>query len=456
MLLIPSVVSAQEDAFNPNSLLSDEDLTRYDSMSREDIYSFLKAKGGYISSFATEDKDGFFRTVPDIIYRAAQEHRINPQYLLVKLQKEQSLVTAPSPSQKQIDWASGYGVCDGCSMDDPAIQKHKGFGKQVDSAAGIMRWYFDHLATEPWIKRPSQAYTIDNTPVVPATLATAFLYTYTPHLEGNKNFWTLWKRWFDQIYPDGTLIKLATDPTVYVLQAGKRRPITSMTALITRYDPKLIITVPDSELARYEMGTSISLPNYSILKNGTEYYLLDYDTIRPFADESVIKSFGYNPDEFIDVTSDDIVEYTVGIVITAQTQSPLGRVVRLKENQSLYYLKDGMLNPMYDDQLAKVNFPNLKIEKVAVEDLGTISPGTPVTFKDGTLLGVKGANDVYVIEHGKKRHIMSEEAFIGLGYKGANIVWVNEIMGNAHETGQPLYFDGAFDPNSGQAQLSSH
>ncbi len=448
-LLAPSLVRAEDTVFNPNTLLSDDDLTRYESMTREDIYSFLIGKGGYIAGYATTDKDGFLRTVPDIIYRAAQEHRINPQYLLVKLQKEQSLVTDVDPTQKQIDWATGYGVCDGCSLDDPNIQRFKGFGKQVDSAAGIMRWYFDHLSTETWIKRPLQSYMIDNTPVIPATLATAFLYTYTPHLEGNKNFWTLWQRWFDQVYPDGTLLKLATDPTVYVLQDGKRRPITSMTALITRYNPQLIVTVPDSELLRYDIGRGISLPNYSILKNGSAYYLLDHDTLRPFADETVVRQLGYNPEEVIDVTNEDVAGYTIGTTITAQTTAPLGRVVRLKETNEVFYLKDTLLNPLYDEQLAKVNFPNLPIEKVAITDLGTVAPGQAVIFKDGTLLGIKGANQVYVIEHGKKRHIMSEEAFTGLGYQGKNIIWVNKTMGLAHETGEPLYFD------AGTTQLTS-
>ena len=33
-------------------------------------------------------------------------------------------------------------------------------------------------------------------------------------------------------------------------------------------------------------------PNYSILHSGGTYYLLDFDTLRPFANYDVVKSFG--------------------------------------------------------------------------------------------------------------------------------------------------------------------
>src|SRR3989338_3109938 len=100
--------------FNPNFLLSDEELTEYQSMDRADIQAFFVDNGGNISRLRTDDKDGTKRTADDIIYRAAQEHNINPKYLLVKLQKEQSLVTDPNPTKKQLDGATGYGITDGC------------------------------------------------------------------------------------------------------------------------------------------------------------------------------------------------------------------------------------------------------------------------------------------------------------------------------------------------------
>jgi D-alanyl-D-alanine carboxypeptidase len=432
--------SESESNFNPNFLISDEEMQNYQCMNREDIQAFLDDKNGYISNLKIEDKNGEIRQVSDIISRAAQEHKINPKYLLVKLQKEQSLVTDADPTQKQIDWATGYGVCDSCKLDDPDIQKHKGFGTQVDSAAGIIRWYYENITKENWIKKPNITYAIDSTTVIPANYATAFLYTYTPHMLGNQNFWKLWQTWFKQMYPNGTLIKAASDTTVFLIDSGEKRAFSNMAALSSRFNPKMIITVQDSELNNYKIGSSILLPNYAILKNNNDYFLLDNDTLKKFDNAETIKKIGYNPDEIIEVSNADIVGYKIAQnLITATGKNPRGQLVKLKENNAMYLLKDNSYSPIYDEVVAKTNYPNLKFEKISATEIkGYVNAG-PMLLKNGTLFGIKGENSIYAVEDGKKRHIVSEKVFEGLGYKWENIAWVNEITGMAHQTGEPLY-----------------
>ena len=432
--------TASEADFNPHLILSDAELQNRESMNREDIQAFLEHHQSYLAYYRTQDASSTERIASDIIYRAASLHRINPKYLLVKLQKEQSLITDPNPTQKQLDWATGYGVCDDCSTRDPDIQKHRGFGVQVDSAAAIMRWYYDNLDKEPWIKRAGRNYLIDGTTVAPVTLATAFLYTYTPHIHGNKNFWVLWQRWFDQVYPDGTLVKSKNAPTVYLIRQGKKRPFATMAALATRFDPKLIVTAPETELTRYETVAPIKLPNYSIVKTNGTYYLLDNDSARPFANYDVVKKLGYHPEEIIEVDSADLEAYQNGTVIGEQTASPLGRVVQIKETNGLYYVvNETTYQPISAEQIINVNFPHLSVEKISVAELGEVELSNPIRFKDGTLLGIKGSPMIYVIENGKKRHIADEAVFTGLGYKWENIIWTDQFTGLNHPTAQPIY-----------------
>lgn len=431
---------AAESAFNPNYLISDQEMQDQQSMIRDDIDAFLQEKGGYIATLRTPDKDGTVRTVADIIYRAAQEHRINPKYILVKLQKEQSLITDPNPTQKQLDGATGYGINDGCGWSCATYLANKGFGKQVDAAAGIMRWYYDHANSEPWIKKANAVYAIDDTRITPANNATAFLYTYTPHIQGNKNFWSLWQRWFEQVYPNGTLLQADDGETVYLIQNGTKRAFSNMTALTSRFNPGMIITVPASELARYSDATPITLPNYSILRQAGTYYLLAFDEIRPFESDSVVRDLGYNPGEIIDVQPADIAFMNRGKTIKVATAEALyGRLIRIKENNNLYFLDEGILHLLTEQEIAAINFPNLRVEPVSITDLPRPVMGNPVLFKDGTLLLPDGSSKVYVIENGKKRHIASEDVFNGLGYKWKNIIRTSEFTGLNHETGEPLY-----------------
>lgn len=426
--------------FNPNFLISDEEMQQANSMTRTDIQAFLEEKGGYLARLRIEDYLGKERSAADIIYRAAQEYSINPKYLLVKLQKEQSLITNTNPTEKQIDWATGYGVCDACKTTDPTIQKHKGFGTQVDSAAGIIRWYYDNLSTQSWIKREGETYQIDSTTVTPESDATGFLYTYTPHIHGNKNFWILWQEWFDQVYTNGSLLKSAEDSTVYLIEDGKRRAFKNMGALITRFDPTRIITVPDSEITRYEEGSPISFPNYAILRLRDTYYLLDYDTLQPFQNEATVRSLGFHPDEIIDISNEDIEGFSISkSTITNNTLSPAGKLIKAKETGAVYYLKDNLFHSLPDAAIAKTNFPQLSIESSSISVLGEYEQGDSILFKDGTLIGIQGFNKVYIIENGKKRHIADEEVFLGLGYSWDHIVWTNEIVGGQFPNGEPIY-----------------
>jgi D-alanyl-D-alanine carboxypeptidase len=432
-------IATNQDEFNPNFLLSDEEMQDWNSMTRADIQAFLNEQGGAIARLKTADKENTKRVTSDIIARASKEHKINPKYLLVKLQKEQSLITEDSPSQKQLDGATGYGITDGCGWDCETYKRNKGFGKQVDSAAGIMRWYYDHVSTESWIKKPNTSYDIDNIEIKPATYATAFLYTYTPHLQGNENFWKLWQKWFDQVYPDGTLVKTQHNSTVYLIQNGQKRKFSSTSALTTRFDPKLILTIPYSELGRYESGKDITMPNYTILKQNTKYYLLDYDTLRPFQNAETVRTLGYHPDEIIDITAADVALFSIGKTITAENKNPIGGLLRMKENKKLYYYNEGTLSPIFDDQIAKVNFPHLSIKTISAADLPAAELGTALKFKDGTLIKEQSFSKVYVIEKGKKRHIASEEVFNGMGYNWDHIIETNQFAALNHPTGQPIY-----------------
>ncbi|MBU1895336.1 hypothetical protein KJ641_00485, partial [Patescibacteria group bacterium] len=440
-ILSPSIIFA--DDFNPNFILSDEEMQNSQSMNRDDIQAFLNDKDGYISNLRTDDKDGVRRTSSDIIYRAATEYQINPKYLLVKLQKEQSLITDKNPSENQLNGATGYGINESCGWSCTNYLNNKGFGKQVDSAAGIIRWYYDNVNSQSWIKKAGASYTIDSTPVVPANFATAFLYTYTPHIQGNQNFWTLWQRWFDQVYPNGTLVTTVDNPSIYLIQDGKKRLITSMTALITRFDPKMIITVPSSELTRYDEGKNLSLPNYSILKNNNTYYLLDYDTLRPFESANVFSALGYNPDEVIDVTSGDIGDYELGKIITSNISRPTGELWRVIENKQLYFVKDNTYHPIYDPIIAENNYKGMRPIEVKASQMHDLTYGDPILLRDGTLVGITGSNKIYAIADGKKQHIANEQVFNGLGYKWSNIIWINELAGIAHQTAEPIYLNSA-------------
>ena len=428
-IFVPLMALAQAD-FNPQYIISDSEMFDYKGWTISDIQKFLEARGSYLANYQTEDLNGNMRTAAGIIYDSSQANQVNPKYLLVTLQKEQSLITDDSPAQKQLDWATGYAVCDSCDRLDPKVAKHKGFAKQVDDAAGIMRWYYDNKDTNSIIKKKDSILSIDDTEVTPQSWATAFLYTYTPHLHGNQNFWRIWQTWFTQNYPDGTLVKSndASSTDIWLLQNGTKRKFKNQAVLISRADPKFIITVPPSELDNYKTGADISLPNYSIIRTELgQYYLIDFDAIRPFDSESTVRKLGFQPDETIDVSSTDLVDYTLGPSITVSSTAPTGVIYQITDlNNNFYLLKDNNFYPITDKNLLATNYKNIQIEKHIKKDLAAypVVYDTP-DIKDGLLLKEPDSETTYVIEKGKKRQISDSDTFDAMGYKKENVIAVN-------------------------------
>lgn len=421
-LLLPLFSFAQTE-FNPNFIISDEEMQQSNSMTVRDVQKFLETKGSYLATYSALDIDDRYKTAAQIIYEAAQRYNVNPKFLLVNLQKEQSLVMDNSPTQKQLDWAMGYAVCDSCSMNDPKIQKYKGFAKQVDNAAGIIRWYYNNTSHSV-VKKINSPVFINNQQVVPQSWATAFLYTYTPHLNGNKNFWRIWNNWFASIYPNGTILQAATSEKYYLISDGKKRPFESKTVLISRSNPNLAVIVPDTDLINYPEGAPINFPNYSIIKTERAYYLLDYDTKRPFANEETVRKLGFNPQEIIEATENEISGYEIGPTITTSTTKPQGVIYKITDAANAHFLfKDGVLFPLTASEVAKTNYPGLEIENKQKKDIATYAISDKlITFADGTLLKMKDRNIIYVIDKGKKRRIADEETFLAMGYNYKNLV----------------------------------
>lgn len=156
------------------------------------------------------------KSAAQIIYDVAQACSVNPQVLLVLLQKEQSLVTDDWPWPIQYRSATGYG----CPDTAPCDSEYYGFFNQVYQAAKAYKRYRANPANYNY--RADRNNTILWNPnaacgtsqVWIENQATAGLYIYTPYRPnqaalnnlygtgdscssyGNRNFWRMFNDWF--------------------------------------------------------------------------------------------------------------------------------------------------------------------------------------------------------------------------------------------------------------------
>ena len=264
-------------AYDPNVLI-DDDVFSVNSMSASQIDSWLNT---YFPNSCISTNSGFdarlpigyspsggftyggFASAGSVIATAAQVYGINPQVLLVTLQKEQSLVQGGvnfcnNGDENKYSAAVGYGCPDGGSVYNwSGVSLYRrngvertstgptcvnsaskaGFSQQVIRAAWLLKfgqqrslgntnWAVvsgawdnsDDLTTcygGPMTKgtlsrcKGSSAtfydgYTvIDGTATYMGSGATAALYWYTPHFHGNQNFVNLFESWFGSTISDG-------------------------------------------------------------------------------------------------------------------------------------------------------------------------------------------------------------------------------------------------------------
>ncbi|MBQ8985528.1 RICIN domain-containing protein [Candidatus Saccharibacteria bacterium] len=235
--------------FKPGYIISDFQITDYNSMSEADIQHWLNTMnscpntaynpglvghqwhyeyGHYIclSQERFGDRDGeigfqYKETAAHIIWQAAQDYKINPKVLLVLLQKETGLITDPIPNDWDYRRATGYG----CPDTAACSEKYYGFKNQVRNAAYLFRIVMDGNSSFYPIGNNNVRFSPNpacgSSVVYIENLATSALYRYTPYQPnagalaagygtapcgayGNRNFFLYYQDWFGGI-TDGVL-----------------------------------------------------------------------------------------------------------------------------------------------------------------------------------------------------------------------------------------------------------
>ncbi len=177
-------------AYNPNNLISDAEFLDWRTLDADGVQSFLNTKGG--TRLRTFREGG--RTAAQIIATAARANGINPFVILATIQKEESLIESNTNFDYRVRWAMGYGICDGCDSNDPALQKYAGFTNQVYNGTWQLKRNYSYWAS-------FGAYKVGNTMIIDGAAvhldnrATSALYRYTPHLHGNESFVGIYSRY---------------------------------------------------------------------------------------------------------------------------------------------------------------------------------------------------------------------------------------------------------------------
>lgn len=301
--------------WSAGNIMSDSVMGNYKTMSEAKIQSFLKSKnacnnsnlawlssytatkGYYKSTLAGKPytytytlKNGKFvcmhadtfggESAARIIYRAAQDYKINPQVLIVLLEKEQSLIRDTFPNNIQYRGATGYG----CPDTAPCDAQYYGLKNQVRKAAAMFR----EVLNGGWSNYPVGKRYVQYNPSASCggstvdikNRATSALYRYTPYQPnkaalaagwgtahcgayGNRNFYNLFTDWFGPTRSSIKYTSLDKPRWMQLKQNARKQSLTASTPV-------------DGTLTK---GTQIFFRD-KVTINGTTYLRTQHDSER--------------------------------------------------------------------------------------------------------------------------------------------------------------------------------
>lgn len=281
--------------FDPGNIMSDAVMSNKSTMSIQDIQNFLNSKNycdnrnvhmaAWYPHLQYNIKDGRFvcmardsfngKSAAQIIWQVAQDYSINPQFLIVLLEKEQGLITDTWPNHVQYRTATGFG----CPDTAPCDSQYFGLENQLRQAANLFRTVLNggwsnypvgntYVQYHPNAACGGSVINIQNR-------ATSALYRYTPYQPnasalaagygtgdgcgayGNRNTWGLFTDWFGDptsgIYLDISKAKQDID---YLRSQQPDQMASSVGNVIPEYDSAPRVW------QNYEKGVAIWTPTY--------------------------------------------------------------------------------------------------------------------------------------------------------------------------------------------------
>jgi hypothetical protein len=369
-------------------------------------------------------------TAATIIYNAAQEYNINPEVILVTLEKEQGLVTDNWPWYSEYQYAMGYACPDssGCSSSS------SDFYEQVSDAAWQFRHYLDNPgAYNYWIGDDYIQYnpntSCGGSVVDIQNAATAALYIYTPYQPdaaalanvsssndggtgdscsayGNRNFWWYFTTWFGSTTydepPSGLLISGNQSGELYFVTLDNNTMYhvpTWSTLQAYGLDRYQIMPMDDSDFdSLYTNGGSLTTLVYDSVTQ--KVYLVDNDKRYWF--QSNCSSWGL---DCLDSTPGDVTMLTSTYFENDVSDGGLGEPIQ--EYGGVYYLmQNGTKEPFVDLQtLEAMGYNSSEVTPISQGDLNSTQPLGPLQIYYPTLIQFSGSPELLYFDGQQYHHV---------------------------------------------------
>lgn len=405
-------------------------------------YVCLKGYSQTTPSVAAEsglcgDYNGGDKSSARIIYDVAQSCGINPQVLLVLLQKEQSLVTDDWPWSNQYRSATGYA----CPDTAPCDSQYYGFFNQVYNAARIYKKYardaslYNYRANRVNSILYNPNHACGRSDVFIQNQATAGLYVYTPYQPnaaalnnlygtgdgcsayGNRNFWRLFNDWF------GTTVgvqDLVTDGQgIYYVSDGYRYYIPSMEDYYNYgyrdSDIAQITRVSTATLNNTPAKNGFSRPSVVIASHEQGIYLVSDGYRHYIPAMNILYEYGFSDSDIMLISESSMSRFKV-------TSKPLGHFIS-DASGFAYKVEDGKRRGIFQPWVLS-QYPEASATSwLSWATINKIQIGVPLTKGK---LGLTSGSQVFVAVNDRWFTVKDREVATCVGVEGVVTMHSNQ------------------------------
>ncbi|MBX4197079.1 hypothetical protein KW801_00800 [Candidatus Saccharibacteria bacterium] len=376
-------------------------------------------------------------TAAQIIAAVSNACSINPQVLIVLLQKEQGLVTDDWPWNIQYRSATGYG----CPDTAPCDADYYGFFNQVYNAAHQFQRYvkqpqlFNYRANGTFYIPYNPSASCGGSNVYIQNAATAALYNYTPYQPnagalaagygtascgayGNRNFWLYFNDWFGSTYMP-TAFKSSNSP-IYLYVSGYKVEVQAMGVLQDfGVSPQSIQTLSQSSvdlIPTPDQASGISPVLTPLIKStsdsdedGASLYLVSIYSRYPFASMQQFADFGFS--------ESNISYLPLGFLESIPGSKVLSNFIYTPQNVSFRALA-GQKRIIFDYPTYSSLNPSDNATRVSYYTADLIPSGAPLASRD-ILIKYSTGDDVYLYLNNNYYSVPTLDVYNCWGFEGS-------------------------------------
>lgn len=238
-------------------------------------------------------------------------------------------------------------------------------------------------------------------------------------------------------HPNGSLIKGAGS-TVYLIEAGNKRPFGSPGALASRHPNTPPIPVSKEQLDLYPDGPKVGYRDGLLVSApGQPVWFISDGKRRGFVSADVLTRSYYSWGRIRPIGSAEVALHQEGSPIIDPKETPLNGTVVKGSGPTVYLIEAGAKRPVTSAAVLASRAGGGDVVNVKDLALARFPTGPALGFADGSLIRTK-AGAIFVISDGKRLHITSPERFSALKFQTARVRAVTDQEADLHPLGEPL------------------